>query len=140
MAGRASGEDCQQCVDTKAFKAFTGRGRAGLVDVRRLEADLGRIHAAMDELARASKTVPGRSFYLSVHRRANTGQHSLRWRNAVDNRHLPWDRMPGLFALQLPALAAWYVTFQARIETVNREECAARLALRLGLRQVRKAV
>jgi hypothetical protein len=130
MPGRESGLACQQGADAKALKAFTGRGRAGQGDVRRLEAERARVHAAMDELARLSKTVPGRSFYLSVHRRAENGQHSVRWRNGVDNRHLPWPSMPALFARQLPALAQWYEALQVRIEALNNEECVVRRALR----------
>jgi hypothetical protein len=120
--------DCQQSADAKAFKAFTGRGRAD--EAVRLAAELDRIHAAMAELALASKTVPGRAFYLSVHRRALSGQQCLRWRSVRGNRHLPWASMPGLFAAQLPALASWYATVQERVEALNHAECVVRGELR----------
>ena len=121
---------CQHDADTKALKAFTGRGRAGQGDLCWLEASLVRVHAEMAELARASKTVRGRSFYLSVHRRAMSGQQSLRWRSMGTNRHLPWTSMPALFALQLAPIAQWYVELQTRIVDLNYEECVVRSALR----------
>lgn len=121
---------CQHDADTKALKAFTGRGREGQGDLCKLEASLERIHAEMAELARASKTVRGRSFYLSVHRRAVNGQQSLRWRSMAGNQHLPWKAMPALFALQLAPIALWYVELQARIVVLNNEECVVRQALR----------
>ena len=131
-----SATDCQHSADTKAFKAFTGRGREGQADFCKLEAKLERLHAEMDELAQLSKTVRGRGFYLSVHRRAANGQHSLRWRNVVGNAHLPWEAMPALFAQQLKPIAAWYIALQARIEALNNEECVVRRALH----QAKKAV
>ena len=121
---------CQHDADTKALKAFTGRGRAGQGDLCKLEASLERIHAEMAELARASKTVRGRSFYLALHRRTVTGQLSLRWRSMAGNRHLSWEAMPALFALQLAPIAQWYVELQARIVDLNYEECVVRNALR----------
>jgi len=121
---------CQHDADTKALKAFTGRGREGQGELCKLEASLERIHAEMAELARVSKTVRGRSVYLSVHRRAANGQQSLRWRSMATNRHLPWEEMPALFALQLAPIAQWYVELQARIVALNNEECVVRSALR----------
>jgi hypothetical protein len=120
--------DCQRSADAKAFKAFTGRGRAG--ETARLAAELDRIHAAMAELAQASKTVPGRAFYLAMHRRAANGQECLRWRSVRGNRHLPWASLPDLFAAQLPVLAAWYATVQERVEALNHAECVVRGELR----------
>ena len=112
---------CQHDADTKALKAFTGRGRAGQGDLCWLEASLVRVHAEMAELARASKTVRGRSFYLSVHRRATSGQQSLRWRSMGTNRHLPWTSMPALFALQLAPIDAFrdgrYLWLEGEIRT-----------------------
>lgn len=116
-------ETCQQGAD---IKAFTGRGRARV----RRNAELDRIHVAMDQLAALTLQVPGRGFYLIVHRRSSTGQHALRWRSVAGNRHLPWAGMPALFDAQLPALATWYRTAQARVEELNRAESLARLALR----------
>lgn len=84
----------------------------------------------MDHLATLTTQVPGRGFYLIVHRRSSTGQHSLRWRCVAGNRHLPWASMPARFAAQLPALATWYRTVQDRVEALNRDESLARLALR----------
>ena len=114
---------CQQGADTKAF---TGRGRARV----RRNAELDRIHEAMDQLAALTMQVPGRGFYLIVHRRSSTGQHALRWRNVAGGRHLPWDNMPRLFDAQLPTLATWYRMVQARVEELNRLESLARMALR----------
>ena len=114
---------CQQGADTKAF---TGRGRARV----RRNAELDRIHEAMVELAALTTQVPGRGFYLIVHRRSSTGQHSLRWRGVAGNRHLPWASMPARFDAQLPTLATWYRMVQARVEELNRAESLARMALR----------
>lgn len=117
--------DCQQSADAKAF---TGRGRA--LEIIRPAAELDRIHAAMAALAQASKTVPGRSFYLTVHRRAANAQQCLRWRSVPGRRHLPWASLPDLFAAQLPALASWYATVQERVEALNHAECVVRGELR----------
>ena len=125
-----SAEDCQHSADTKALKAFTGRGRERQSEICKLEAKLDRLHAEMEELAQVSKTVRGRSFYLALHRRTVTGQLSLRWRSMAGNRHLSWEAMPALFALQLAPIAQWYVELQARIVDLNYEECVVRNALR----------
>lgn len=84
----------------------------------------------MGQLAALTMQVPGRSFQLIVHRRNSTGQHALRWRSVAGGRHLPWADMPRLFVAQLPTLATWYRTVQARVEELNRAESLARLALR----------
>lgn len=129
-AESVSGEACQQLADTKAFKAFTGRGRAGARQVRHLQTELDGIHAVMEELARMSHTVPGRSFFLTVHRRASNSQCSLRWRSAGLNRHLAWKEMPALFDQQLPMLAKWYYETQTQVEALNADEVLLRGLLR----------
>jgi hypothetical protein len=147
-AEEATGADdagCQHSVDTKAFKAFkafTGRGRAGApvaeqgIDqqvaqavaskVAECETRLRRIFDDMKTLARMSKEVGGYSFYLALHHRRSSGQFSLRWRSRESHRHLPWDDMQHLFATQLPVLRDWYKDVQERVATLNRDEQVAR--------------
>lgn len=129
-----SGSGCQQRDDAKAFKAFTGRGRERLDETVKLQARLDRVRDSMAELVAASKQVPGRSFYLALHRRAVNGQTSLRWRTTAGNRHLGWHEMPALFAVQLPAIRAWYLDVQRRIEALNQEEQLVRGSLRRAAR------
>lgn len=97
----------------------------------KLQAELDRIHAAMVELEQATKAVPGRSFYLAVHRRTVSGQQSLRWRSATKTgRHLAWNEMHDLFGKQLPQLAEWYREANKRVLWLNAEDMRIRFAMR----------
>jgi hypothetical protein len=150
---------CQQSVDTKAFKAFkafTGRGRASEVvavegldqqiaqalasKVAECAARLKRVFDAMKVLAQMSKEVGSYSFYLTLHHRRSSGQFSLRWRSRASHRHLPWDDMQDLFAAQLPVLRDWYENVQERVATLNREEQVARGDLHWAKKRAELAV
>ncbi len=131
------------------IKAFTGRGRARRasvwIDLVTLRAELDQIHLEMDDLAAASRTVPGFSFYLTIHRRPDPDQriryrqHSIRWREVASTRHMSWDEMPERFDQQLPTLAQWYRDATALAMRLNAEESITRSALRAAERYMELA-
>ena len=120
---------CQQDADTKAF---TGRGGAP-ADVRQAQVRVASIHRQQEELSRLTCRVRGRTFYLAVHRRKDTGQVHLRWRAAGAGAragHIAWGVIHARFA-QLPGvLREWYERIHHHALELNRREIEARLALR----------
>ncbi|MCK0513207.1 hypothetical protein [Aromatoleum buckelii] len=126
---RCGSRPCQQDADTKAF---TGRGGAP-ADVRQAQVRVASIHRQQEELSRLTRRVRGRTFYLAVHRRKDTGQVHLRWRAAgagVRAGHIPWGAIHAQFA-QLPgALREWYERIHRHAIELNRREIEARLAQR----------
>lgn len=116
----------------RGAKAFTGRGEAPR-EVQRAAMHVDRIHRAQADLARMTRCVRGRTFYLSLHRRTATGQIHLRWRLAGAGPHavhIPWGAIEGYFA-QLPgSLREWYERTHRRALELNQREIEARMALR----------
>lgn len=122
---------CQPVADAKAFKAFKGRGAMG-AKLAHLRAELDRIHAEQHNLSVVTRQVAGRQFYLAVHRRTATGQHSLRWRLANMRRggHLAWGEMPQQFASLPDQLRDWYGRINDSAHELNEAELRARQSLR----------
>lgn len=119
-------ETCQHRVDAKAF---TGRGAARRLREARETVD--NIHAEMRQLAATTNGVPGKTFYLCVHRRNATDQCSLRWRaTGASAAHLTWAEMEPLFAQYPYEAAQWYREANATALELNAREIAARAALR----------
>lgn len=116
----------------RGAKAFTGRGEAPS-EVRRATTQVDKIHRAQADLARMTRRVRGRSFYLSLHRRKATGQVHLRWRVAGAGPragHIPWSAIEAYFA-QLPgSLREWYERTHRRALELNQREIEARMVLR----------
>jgi hypothetical protein len=85
----------------------------------------------MRELVKLSLELPGRTMYLCVHRRARTGQVTLRWRQAgALAPHLPWPEVSRLLRAYPPTLADWYRTVNAAVRRLNGVEKQARASLR----------
>ena len=126
---RCGSTPCQQDADTKAFM---GRGGAP-AEVRQAQARVDRIHRQQEELSRLTRRVRGRTFYLAVHRRKDTGQVHLRWRAAGAGAragHIAWGVIHAHFA-QLPGvLRKWYERIHRHAVELNRREIEARFALR----------
>lgn len=124
----------QQVAD---IKAFTGKGRArraNSLDLVQLEAELSRISESMAILAEHTHKVPGRQFYLAIHRRASNHQTTLRWRSVATRKHLPWSSMPEEFRRQLPQLSKWYCDVNEKALQLNMVELTTRTALRAAVR------
>jgi hypothetical protein len=146
VVGAGQATPCQHVAD---IKAFTGRGRARRanvwIDLVTLRAELDQIRQEMDDLAAASRAVPGFSFYLTIHRRPDPDrripyrQHSIRWREVASTRHMSWDEMPARFEQQLPALTQWYRDATALAMRLNAEESITRAALRAAERYMELA-
>ena len=119
---------CQHGVGTKAF---TGKG-AGFRQFRKAQLHVDEIHTRMRELSDATRKVSGRLFYLALHNRSQTGQLSVRWRQAgcANTTHLPWTDMEGLFSRVPKALADWYKEADKLARQLNREEQLARMVLK----------
>lgn len=122
---------CQPDADAKAFKAFKGRGATG-GKLARLQAELEHIRTEQRNLSVVTRQVAGRQFYLTVHRRGATGQHSLRWRmaNMRQGGHLAWGAMPQQFASLPDQLRDWYGRINDSALTLNEAEMRARQSLR----------
>ena len=85
----------------------------------------------MQDLVKLSLELPGRTMYLCVHRRAPTGQATLRWRQAgALAPHLPWPEVSRLLRSYPPTLADWYRTVNAAVRRLNSVEKQARASLR----------
>lgn len=97
-----------------------------------LQSELDRIHAEQKNLSLVTRQVAGRQFYLAVHRRSVTGQHSLRWRMANMKRggHLAWSEMPQLFAAQPHQLRDWYRRINETALMLNESEVRMRGSVR----------
>lgn len=97
-----------------------------------LQWELDRIHAEQRTLSVVTRQVAGRQFYLAVHRRSLTGQHSLRWRMANMKRggHLAWSDMPQHFAAQPHQLRDWYRRINETALTLNESEVRVRGSIR----------
>jgi hypothetical protein len=124
--GGPSSGPCQHGVDAKAF---TGRGAARRL--REAQEAVDNIRHDMQEIAAATNAVECKTFYLCVHRRDATQQHSLRWRaTGASASHLNLCEMPGLFD-QCPFDAAqWYRKAHALALDLNAREIKARAELR----------
>lgn len=113
----------QHGVDGKAFK---GKGE--------VVAQLKAIHEAMGALSGESKDVPGKTVFLELHRRHQTGQVSLRWRAAFGNwRHLDWADVQGLLQGRPLEWVEFYARLQSQAEVLNAREIEARQAVRRQL-------
>jgi hypothetical protein len=124
--GLRANQPCQHQVDAKAF---TGRGAQRRLREARQRVD--SVHREMEQLARLSRALPGRVMYLCVHRRARTGQATLRWRQAgALAPHLPWPQVTRLLLACAPALADWYRAMNAAVRRLNGAEKQARASLR----------
>ncbi len=119
---------CQHGVGTKAF---TGKG-AGFRQIRQAQVHVDTIHSRMRELSDATRKVSGRLFYLALHKRSQTGQLSMRWRQAgcAKTTHLSWSDMEDLFSCVPKALADWYKEADKLARQLNREEQIARMVLK----------
>ena len=119
-------DDCQQSVDTKAFK-----GRGALRDVREVSADVDKVRAEMDALVTLSMREPGLPLRLSVHYRSSSGQRSLRWRSTgVVGKHVSWPDAAVIAAAMPLAAAKWYADMTERALFLNDSEKALRAQLR----------
>lgn len=99
--------------------------------MKRAQAELDKVHQAQEALARVTSTVTGRTFYLAVHRRAASGQWSLRWRSmGVQGGHIAWSEVEGHFDRLPPQLKGWYRRINARALSLNADEQRARASLR----------
>ena len=119
-------------VDIKGFK---GKGSLSETWVRETRARLAGIHAAMRDLARETRTVPGHDFTLAVHARGRNGQFALRWRlTGRPARHITWAAIASRVDGLPPALARWYRRAHGAALLLNHQEQAARHELRLAER------
>jgi hypothetical protein len=117
---------CQQRVDAKAF---TGRGT--LRRIRDAHERVDSLHREMAALAGLTLAIPGRAMYLCLHRRAATGQVSLRWRQSgALAPHIAWPEVARLLLGYPPAMAAWYGAVNVTVRRLNANEQQARAALR----------
>lgn len=99
--------------------------------MKRAQAELDKVRQAQEALARITSTVGGRTFYLAVHRRAASGQWSLRWRSmGVQGGHIAWSEIEGYFDRLPPQLKGWYRRINARALSLNADEQRARASLR----------
>lgn len=120
--GGRTGEGCQHGADAKVSK---GKGGAGAV--------LAAVTNDMLGLVKETKAVAGRSCFLEVHRRKQTGQTSLRWRLVPGGwRHVKWeDERLQLELSRLPlAWRDWYAQVDATARRLNKAERDARARLR----------
>jgi len=114
------------------IKGFKGKGAAW---ARQTRAHLAEIHAAMLELSRATRSVRGHDYALTVHARGRNGQRSLRWRLAGrPARHVNWADIVTRIVMLPPALAQWYRQAHAAALGLNYQEMATRHELRLAER------
>lgn len=117
----------QHRIDRKAFK---GRGAARELMKARQAVD--KVHEDMRNLAEATKSIKGRTFYLALHARAATGQLSLRWRKAgaTDTSHIPWDTLEEYFSKLPDELVHWYQTVNQVAISLNAQEKLNRSVLK----------
>jgi hypothetical protein len=126
--------NCQQRVDAKAF---TGRGvhRA----VAAAAHDVDSIVSEMERLVRLSKERPAALIYLCMHKRPTSGQVSLRWRERVTTRHVPWlelrKRLKGAHSNE----REWYLAVDLKARELNEREKDARRQLLVLRQQARLA-
>lgn len=116
-------QPCQRAVDAKAF---TGRGESPM-SLRKESKRLRIVHDEMAQLSRLTRDIPGRTFYLQVHNRAEYGQKTLRWRKmGVKGGHIAWTEVHSYFAKELPAMRDWYIQVHNRALSLNIEEKSLR--------------
>jgi hypothetical protein len=116
--------DCQHGVDVKAFK---GKGARDLLSSYQKTVD------GMYELAASTKSVAARSMLLVVHRRAGTGQASLRWRmNYGGWRHVKWGDalVEGLLDRMSVDWRSFYVASNGMAVELNKQEMSLRQQIR----------
>jgi hypothetical protein len=91
-----------------------------------------KVHEDMRNLAEATKSIKGRTFYLALHARAATGQLSLRWRKAgaTDTSHIPWDTLAEYFSKLPDELVHWYQTVNQVAISLNAQEKLNRSVLK----------
>jgi hypothetical protein len=127
-------ETCTWQAATDA-KPFTGRG--SLRELRHYVDILRAIEERMDQLSRASKTVPGLDHYLMVHRRPRTGYVHLRWRAAGGaKQHVSWGDMAQRRQRYAGGLRDWVVQATSSALEMN----AQHTHIRAALREVRQLV
>jgi hypothetical protein len=120
--GWRTGTGCQHGADTKVSK---GKGDADMA--------LAAVVDDMLRLVTETKAVAGRSCFLEVHRRKQTGQTSLRWRLVPGGwRHVKWeDECLQHVISHLPlAWRDWYAQADALARRLNKAEREARARLR----------
>jgi len=138
------GADRQHHVDIKAFK---GRGSpqaapsplvsgpGGSRALRDALAAVERLQVAMASLAALTHEIRGRHVHLCLHRRKATGQVSLRWRRCdTEGAHVPWQQVPQVLRCSSPELQHWYGEVDRRARELNKQEIAARYALKWARR------
>lgn len=123
--------DCQHGVDIKALKGKDAR------EVERLyEATI----ADMLELANTTKSVRTNAYVLEIHRRAKTGQVSLRWRESFGGWcHVKWEDenlQQGLMKMA-PDWRSFYSNINENAARLNEREKALRMELRSLRRRLR---
>ncbi len=120
----------QRIVDVKAF---TGKG-SGSPQAQQLA--LTQLHGQMEHLAAESADVGKRLMFLAMHRRAESGQWSLRWRGYVATngicvlKHLRWDQAADLIAQHPSAIRDQMRRLDAQARAANSQEQALRKSLR----------
>lgn len=122
----ASGPGCQHGVDTKAFK-----GKAACA--REVEQQHEQVVAAMVDLAKSTKLVQVKWFFLEVHRRAQTGQTSLRWRMRYGRwRHVQWEdkELQAVLKQMSPDWRDFYAEVNRRAVELNQKDQRLRQELR----------
>lgn len=120
--GGRTGAGCQHGADAKVSK---GKGGAGAV--------LAAVINDMLGLVNETKAVAGRSCFLKVHRRKQTGQTSLRWRLVPGGwRHVKWEdeRLQHELSRLPLAWRDWYAHVNTTARTLNKAERDARAMLR----------
>lgn len=124
LAQKESSIGCQQRVDIKAFK---GKG------TRKVQDALSFVQSEMSKLARKTKDVSGRLFFLEVHRRTSTCQMSLKWRLAYGRwRHANWDdeELQSYLSRMSVDWVDWYSDIAKKAVLLNAEEKKLRMQLR----------
>lgn len=116
-------------------KGFKGKGSPSEAWANEARARLAGIHAAMRDLSRETRAVPGHDFTLTVHARGRNGQLALRWRlTGRPARHVTWAALASRVDGLPPALGQWYRRAHGAALLLNHQEQAARHELRLAER------
>jgi hypothetical protein len=126
------GQDCQKRVDVKAL---TGTG-----NLARLRQEVGRLDGCatqMQELAKATKAVPGLGIYLELHKRSASGYVFLRWRERFgSSRHVGWEEIDELTQTLPTQTRDWCKSASLRAQELN----SAHLEARSEIKRIRKMV
>ena len=91
----------------------------------------------MQELAKASKAVPGLGIYLELHKRSASGYVFLRWRERFgSSRHVGWDEIDALTNALPENIRAWCQAASSRAQELNTDHLDARSEIK----RIRKMV